>query len=142
MEKYTSSNFLRNHIIENEKEFIDKVGLKFNIADESSHLQVIACRAISSNNTRRHLNTAAAWLMATILPATVKIQKHVDHNMRANEIESEIAVETQARSINTSRKAVEDALIKTMESCPTDIQGTRISALVVKEVKAELRRQA
>lgn len=142
MDKDTTSNFLRNHIIENEKQFIDKVGLKFNIADVSHHLQVIACRALSSNSARRHLNIAAAWLMATILPATVKLQQHVEHDIRAKEIESEITVETQARSINTASKAVADALIKTTESCPTDIQGTRIAALVAKEVKAELKREA
>jgi 5-hydroxyisourate hydrolase-like protein (transthyretin family) len=64
MDKDTTSNFLRNHIIENEKQFTDKVRLKFNIADVSHHLHVIACRALSSNNARRYLNTAAAWLMA------------------------------------------------------------------------------
>jgi hypothetical protein len=105
---------------------------------------VIACRALSSNNAQRHLNTASAWPMATILQATVKLQQHVEHDIRAKDIQSEITVETQACSINTASKTVADAdtLIKTMESCPTDIQGTRISALVAKEVKSKTQKRS
>jgi hypothetical protein len=133
---------LQNYIKENEKQFIDKVGIKFNITDVSQHLQVIACKALISKNAKRHLNTAAAWLLATIIPATAKIQKHVEKELRAKEIENAITVETKARSINTATKAVAEALIKTVETHPTDIQGNRIAVLVTKEVKAELKRES
>jgi hypothetical protein len=142
LDKDKTSNFLQNYIKENEKQFIDKVGIKFNITDVSHHLQVIACKALISKNAKRHLNTAAAWLLATIIPATVKIKKYVEEELRAKEIENEITVETKARSINTATKAVADALIKTVETHPTDIQGNRIAALVAKEVKAELKRES
>jgi hypothetical protein len=132
LDKDKTSNFLQDYIKENEKQFIYKVGIKFNITDVSHHLQVIACKALSSKSARRHLNTAAAWLFATIIPATVKIQKHVERGMRAKEIENAITMETKARSINTASKAVADALIKTVETHPTDIQGSRIAALVTK----------
>jgi hypothetical protein len=85
------------------------------------------------------LNTAAAWLLATIIPSTVKIQKHVEKELRAKEIENAITVETKARSINTASKALADALITTVETHPTDIKGYQIAVLVAKEVKAELK---
>jgi hypothetical protein len=142
LDRDKTSNFLQDYIKENEKQFIDKVGVKFNIADVSHHLQVIACKALSSQSAKRHLNTAAAWLFATIIQATVKIQKHVETELRAKEIENAITVETKARSINTASKAVVDALSNTSETHPTDIQGSRIAAPVAKEVKAQPKRES
>jgi hypothetical protein len=60
----------------------------------------------------------------------------------AKKIENAITVEIKARSINTASIAVADALIRTVETHPTDIQGNRIAVLVAKEVKAELKRES
>jgi hypothetical protein len=130
------------YIKENDKQFIDRVGVPFNIADVDHHLLAIATRALPSNNARRHLNTAAAWLKTTIYTATVKLQQHVECNIRAREIKNEITIETKAQLIQTSSKAAVNALIRTTEDGPTDLQGTRIAAIVSVQVQAALKKEA
>jgi hypothetical protein len=111
------------------------VRLKFNITFISHYLQLITCRALSSNRAKKHLNTLASWMIATVIPVIV-------NNIRPNEIQNKKTLETKARSINTASKAVADALIKTADSHQPDIQGSRITALISKEVKEELKRES
>jgi hypothetical protein len=60
----------------------------------------------------------------------------VEQNIRAREIGNEISVETKSQSIQTASKSVADALIKTTEDGPTDLQDTRITAIVSAQLQA------
>jgi hypothetical protein len=104
--------------LENKKQFFDQVGMLFNMEDVDHLLQVIACRAFSSNHVKRDLHTATAWLKATVSAAIVRLQQHVEQHISARDIDNEIAMDTKAQSIQTASKAVANALIKTTEMGP------------------------
>jgi hypothetical protein len=128
------------HQREQEK-IIDRVGVHFNISNVNHHLLEIATRALYSNNAKRHLNTVATWLTTTIYTATMKLQQHVEHNIRSREIENEIEIETISQSIQTASKAVANDLIRTSEDGPTDLHGIRIAAIVSAQVQAALKKR-